>query len=314
MAEVPQPSVTVAIPTFRRPQGLARLLSALAKLDTKASVTILVADNDADGHEGLDLCEATRGASYRWPIRAVIAPQRGIAQVRNTLVEAALVDPKMQFVAMLDDDEWPEPHWLDALLREQAATGADVLQGSILFAFEDKPDAWAETFDGMSDIRHASGPIDMLQGAGNLLIARAALEMLAAPRFDPAFALTGGEDRDFFMRLKAAGAHFAWSDEAVAHTFIPASRSSMKWALSRAYSIGNSDMRVFLKYGPSAAQRTREMAKIAGALLLSPLLFVILAFDANRRADALRRMFRAAGKVAALFGRQYNEYSVIHGD
>lgn len=308
------PEVTVAIPTFRRRRGLARLLDALAKLETAVSVRVLVADNDARDHDGLDLCEAMRAKGYRWPLHAVIAPERGIAQVRNTLVENALAEPDMQFLAMLDDDEWPEPHWLDALLAEQARTGADVVQGSILFAFEDKPQAWARTFDGMSDIRHASGPIDMLQGAGNLLIARAALGRLARPWFDPAFALTGGEDRDFFMRLKAAGGCFAWSDEGLAHTFVPASRSSLKWALARAYSIGNSDMRVFLKYGPSLPSRAREAAKIAGALLLSPLLLVILVFDTNRRAEALRRMFRAAGKVAALFGRQYNAYYVIHGE
>ncbi len=73
-------------------------------------------------------------------------------------------------------------------------------------------------------------------------------------------------------------------------------------------------MRVFLKYAPDAAARAREFARTLGALLLSPVLFVILAFSANRRADALRRLFRAAGKFAALIGRQYNEYSVIHGD
>ncbi len=95
---------------------------------------------------------------------------------------------------------------------------------------------------------------------------------------------------------------------------MPASRTSLAWGLARAYSIGNSDMRVFLKYAPDTAARAREFARIAGALLLSPMLFVILAFSANRRADALRRLCRAAGKFAAMIGRQYNEYSVIHGD
>lgn len=306
------PDVTVAIPTFRRPRGLERLLQELAKLDTTANVTILVADNDAEKHEGFDLCG--RMWNYRWPIRSVIVEQRGIAQARNALVEAALSDPRMEFLAMLDDDEWPQPRWLDALLAEQARTGADALQGSILFDFEARPDRWASNFDGMSDIRQASGPVDMLQGAGNLLIARSVLERLPRPWFDPAFALTGGEDRDFFVRLKAVGARFAWSDEGMAHTFVPATRTSLRWALNRAYSIGNSDMRVFLKYGPGAAAVARELAKTVAALLLSPLLFVILAFDANRRADALRRLFRAAGKATALIGRQYNEYSVIHGE
>ena len=308
------PDVTVAIPTFRRPRSLMRLLDALARLNTEAAVTVLVADNDAGRHEGADLCAAIRGKGYRWPLRSMIIAQRGIAPVRNALTEVALSDARMDYLAMLDDDEWPEPQWLTALLAEQAKTGASVLQGSILFDFEDKPKTWTQTFDGLTDIRHPSGPVEMLQGAGNLLMTRAALERLASPRFDPAFALSGGEDRDFFQRLKAAGVGFAWSDEAVARSFVPATRTSLTWALSRAYSIGNSDMRVFLKYGPSATARLAEAAKIGAALLLSPFLFVILAFDANRRADALRRMARAAGKVAALFGRHYHEYSVIHGE
>ena len=306
--------VTVAIPTFRRPRGLQRLLEALAKIETMANVTVLVADNDAEKHEGFDLCERVRSDGYRWRIRAVVVAERGIAAARNALVAGALNDPRMQFTAMLDDDEWPEPRWIDALLREQAKTGADVLQGSILFDFEAQPGAWAAQFDGMSDIRANSGPIEMLQGAGNLLIARAALERLPRPWFDPAFALGGGEDRDFFLRLKANGARIAWSDEGMAHSFVPATRTSLKWALARAYSIGNSDMRVFLKYAPDAAARMKETLRIAGALLLSPVLLVILAFSANRRSDALRRLFRAAGKFTALIGRQYNEYSVIHGD
>src|SRR5262249_22297102 len=157
----------VAIPTFRRPQGLQRLLDALAQLDTSASVSVLVADNDAEHHQGFDVCEALRGKGYRWPFRSVIVAERGIAAVRNALVENALADPKAEFVAMLDDDEWPEPHWLTALLAEQAKTRADAVQGSILFAFEGKPETWTRSFDGMTDIRHASGPVDMLQGAGN---------------------------------------------------------------------------------------------------------------------------------------------------
>jgi glycosyltransferase involved in cell wall biosynthesis len=305
--------ITVAIPTFRRPLGLQQLLDALAQLQTQASVRVLVADNDAQAHEGFDLCEALRGKGYRWPLTSVIVAERGIAAVRNALVANALSDPKTDFVAMLDDDEWPTPHWLDALLADQAKTGADALQGSILFAFDQKPAAWTRSFDGMSDIRHASGPVDMLQGAGNILVTRAALERLPQPWFDPAFALGGGEDFDFFTRLKRGGAAFAWSDEAVAYSSIADTRITMGWALARAYSIGNSDMRVFLKYQPGFAARMQELAKIAGAFVIAPLLFIANAFDSARRADALRRLWRASGKCAALMGRGYAEYAVTHG-
>lgn len=304
------PKIVVAIPTFRRPQSLMRLLTALAKLETSAAVTIIVADNDSEKHEGFDACEKL--IAYRWPLDDFIAPERGIANVRNALVERALTHD-CDFIAMLDDDEWPDPRWLDAFLRTQAETGADALHGSILREFETAPGRIAAQFDGIRAMHDVTGLVEMIPGTGNVIFRRACFEDMPKPCFDPAFALCGGEDSDFFERLRRQGRRFAWSEEAVVHAWVPASRGNLKWALSRAYSVGNSDMRVFLKYKQTAASRAIEIAKIAGALLLSPLLFVILGGVSNRAVDALRKLFRAAGKIAAFRGRHYQEYSVIHG-
>src|SRR5271170_5370094 len=100
------PKVAVAIPTFRRPQGLERLLAALARLETRAEVEVVVADNDAVLREGFDVCQA-QVPNYRWPLAAIIVKERGIAQTRNALVEHVLAHSNAQFIAMLDDDEWP---------------------------------------------------------------------------------------------------------------------------------------------------------------------------------------------------------------
>ena len=81
---------------------------------------------------------------------------------------------------MIDDDEWPQADWIDQFLKTAHATSADVLQGSILFGY-------GEAADGHGDIRRPTGPVAMLQGAGNLLIRRAVLEEMQAPWFDPAF-------------------------------------------------------------------------------------------------------------------------------
>ena len=80
--------VAVCIPTYKRPRSLQRLLEAIARLKTDARITVIVADNDAEGHAGRDLCAALK--DYRWPLQAVIAEKRGIAQVRNRLIEQAL--------------------------------------------------------------------------------------------------------------------------------------------------------------------------------------------------------------------------------
>ena len=172
--------VIVAIPTFRRPKNLQRLLEALAKLDTDAEVSVLVADNDADHHEGFDFCNKL-APYYRWPLKSVIARQRGIAHARNTLVAEALKDEKAGFIAMIDDDEWPDPHWISAFLKAQRP--------------ERRRHAARLHSVWRSKRRHCpghppgAGAIAMLQGAGNLFMARARLAAMTPPWFDPAFAL-----------------------------------------------------------------------------------------------------------------------------
>ena len=307
------PSVLIAVPSFRRPKSLERLLTAIANLNTCANVTVLVADNDAEKREAGATCDAVRARGYRWPISSIVVTERGIANVRNALVAEALRQPPSDFIAMLDDDEEPDANWLEELLRVQAETGADALNGSTKRVFETDPGAWATHCDGVSDIFAPTGSIDIIEGTGNLLARRALFANMAAPWFDPAFAMTGGEDKDFFVRAKNAGARFAWANDAIAYDYVPPSRANLRWALSRAYSAGNSDMRVFLKYRPNLAARLNEMARIMAALLLNPVLFVILAFNPNRRVRPLRKLYRAFGKLAAIGGRTYEEYSVIHG-
>lgn len=306
------PEVTVCIPSFRRPKGLAKLLEALGALQTDAHVTVVVADNDSEKHEASDLCASFRSKGYRWPLFCEIVTERGIAQARNALVARAL-ELGGNFIAMLDDDEWPSPQWLDGFLRVQKETGADALHGGVIRDYESNPGAAVVHCNGMGDWRGASGAIDMIESTSNVLLRRACVEKIATPWFDPGFALTGGEDRDFFTRLKAAGAKFAWADEALIHAPVPPSRATLGWALKRAYRVGNSDMRVFLKYRPHPADRMREVAKIAGVFALSPFMIAASAPVASRRGRALAQLCRAAGKTAALFGSHYNEYAVTHG-
>ncbi|MBI3677564.1 MAG: glycosyltransferase [Proteobacteria bacterium] len=304
--------VIVAIPTFRRPKMLERLLLALERVQTKASVRVLVADNDGERHEGFDLSLRLIQRGYAWPLETFVAHDRGIAQVRNALVERAMTKP-FDFLAMLDDDEWPQPQWLEQFLHVQKETGAGALHGAVLRVYETTPGFLARQCDGVCHQRGTTGPIDMVESTGNVLIARKCIEELPQPWFDNAFALTGGEDRDFFVRLKARGCAFAWADEALVHAYVPASRANLKWALTRAYRVGNSDMRVFLKQRPKLLARAVEFAKIGGAILLFPILFVTFSALPNRTVEPLRKLCRAAGKIAAMFGNYYNEYSVTHG-
>jgi glycosyltransferase involved in cell wall biosynthesis len=287
---------------------LARLLASLAKLETAEQVSVLVADNDGAWREGFELCSKLPG--YRWPLDAIIVEERGIASVRNALVDRAL-DAGADFIAMLDDDEWPSPHWLTELLRIQRETRADIVQGSIVFEGRVRSAAYSAC-EGVASIRKASGPIAMIEGAGNLLLARSCFDGLERPYFDPDFGLTGGEDSEFFTRLSRAGKHFAWADEAVAHGEIEPTRLTLRWVLTRAFSIGNSDMRIAMKYRGSGRELMSEIAKIVGVLLVAPLLTLALVPFPSRRLEAPQLFFRAAGKAFAMFGARHNTY-LSHG-
>lgn len=300
--------IVVAIPTFRRPQGLERLLASIASLDTQRALRIIVADNDAAGCAGFHICAQLNAHGYRWPLQALVVPDRGIAQVRNALVGAALNVPDMHFIVMLDDDQWVDPDWLDALAQSQARTGADVVRGAVLRVFESAPPRWAAHWEGIADILSESEN-EPVEGTGNVLIARRCFETLAQPWFDPQFGLTGGEDRDFFLRLYAGGFRSTHAREAIVREFVPAERLNLNWSLMRAYRTGNSDLRMALKYAPGPSGIVREIVKIMGALACVPVLALIFSFDPSRRLDGVRKLYRIAGKIGALFGHRYYEYA-----
>lgn len=306
--------VVVAIPTFRRPQWLTRLLLALAALETDARVTIVVADNDADDRQGLEASGTLVREGYRWPVEAVVVAERGISQVRNALVAKALsLHDGPFFLAMLDDDEWPEPGWLESLLRVQRQTGADIVQGPVLCEFPHVPKPWAVLANTCIPPRKGSGPIAQADAGGNVLIASNCLRAAPDPWFDPRFGLTGGEDKDFFTNMAHRGARFAWAEDAVAHTSIPESRMGLDWALKRAFRAGNCDLRIAFKYDRSLTMLAREGSKLAGALVLSPLAFVASAASPRRRARAAVTFARALGKAAVPLGAEYREYRRTHG-
>src|SRR5215469_6847831 len=116
-------SVAICIPTFRRPRMLKRLLDGIARLETGARICVIVADNDGEMHAGFDYCRSL--IDFRWPLTAVIAQKRGIAHARNALIEEALKG-EARFIAMIDDDEWPQEDWIDRFLAVAHATNADV--------------------------------------------------------------------------------------------------------------------------------------------------------------------------------------------
>ncbi len=117
---------------------LRRLLQRIAQLDTRGefSLSVVVSDNDAASSAQPVVEECARGSSL--PIEYAVQPERNIALARNTAVLHATGD----FIAFIDDDELPGPHWLSELFRAIHQHDSDGVLGPVLPQFEKEPPEW----------------------------------------------------------------------------------------------------------------------------------------------------------------------------
>jgi GT2 family glycosyltransferase len=305
--------IIIGIPTFRRPEGLRKLLESIRQLDAPEATRVLVCENDPETGAGAAVVSELAPA-FPFPLEVVMEPARGISQARNRLLEEGFGTRGAQLLAMVDDDEWVEPHWLRALVEMQRQTGADALSGRARPAFDGPQPEWTRGlfiyWDGLTPL---AGPVPMIWTTTNILLARSVFEKFGTVRFDPDFSLTGGGDEDYFRRLRKAGANFAYAPTAVSYEYFGPSRATPRWALERAYRIGSCNIRNLLREGISLGHWLFEFVKL-GAGMAIPVLGLPLLFWSPRHRMKLAVLFtRQLGKLAAFFTHHPQVYRRVHG-
>jgi succinoglycan biosynthesis protein ExoM len=224
------PLITVCVCTFKRPSFLENLLRTLEvqRTDNLFEYDVVVADNDAA--RSAEPVVRSRGPSSNLKITYCVEPVANIARARN----AALAHARGDFIAFIDDDEFPTGEWLYSLFRTREDRQAGGVLGPVLPHFQLEPPAWLTKGRFFDRPRYATGrPIAWFEArSGNVLFVREILKQLDPP-FRTQFA-TAGEDLDFFRRAIERGFTFVWCDEAEVFEFVPASRCTRRYLLRRA--------------------------------------------------------------------------------
>ena len=224
------PLITVCICTFKRAALLENLLRKLEtqRTDDLFTFDVVVADNDAA--RSAEPVVRAFAASSSLRITYCAEPVANIARARN----AALAQAQGDFVAFIDDDEFPTAEWLYLLFRTREISRADGVLGPVLPQFQRAPPDWLSKGRFFDRPRYPTGrPITWFEArSGNVLFAREILKHLEPP-FRPQFA-TAGEDLDFFRRAIETGCAFVWCDEAEVFEFVPPSRCTRRYLLRRA--------------------------------------------------------------------------------
>ncbi|HEX5237456.1 MAG TPA: glycosyltransferase [Sphingomicrobium sp.] len=296
----------IGIPSFRRPEGLRTLLRSLAKLEDVEglAIEIFVADNDPRGREAAAVCDE-EAPDLAWPVRSGIVAQPGISAARNRIIAEAR-SRSAEFVAMLDDDEIAQPGWLCALLAMQRRTSADAVGGLVRYEFASALPPSIAASGYLKTVPRPAGEVPILTAANNVLISCKSLQALDWPEFDHRFGASGGEDTEYFARLRRKRFRFAWAPDALTIEHVPLDRMNERAVLARAFRTGNNEVRIYLVNGWTGAIGV-AIAKGAALILTAPLFAPILLIR-SRRLWLLAKWASAVGRIAALLGRRTSYY------
>lgn len=305
--------IAVAICTYNRPEGLSMVLEGVARQDlceAGAELRVIIVDNSADANARNVLLETSQ--SYRWPLVYYHEPRRGISFARNRALRDA-VQGVDDYIAFIDDDEYPEPGWIAALVEVAHATDAAAVSGVVMARFSETPAWWiakGKFFDvsGFPD----QSPVPFGHTSNALVRLRDTRAM--GLEFDSRFSLTGGEDALFFQEIRDANRQTVFSRGAVVYEHIVPKRATLPWLVKRWYRTGNTDGRIILirsgRLRGTALNLSYGIARlsvgVAGVIVTAPLLVFRCVYPYR----FMRIACRGAGFLWSVSGIPYEEYRI----
>lgn len=306
--------VLIGVLTFRRSEGLRRLLYHLGRLELSvpgATIEILVVDNDPTG-SAREIVLAEK-ASSQWPLHYVIEERRGISFGRNRCIEESL-HRGFDVLAFIDDDEVPSDDWLSELLDAMVRYNADAVAGPVLPRFECPPPRWIVQGKFFESPRYPTGTLCKSAGTGNVAVRLKSI-LASGIRFDERLALSGGEDSLFFRSLTEAGCSLIWVNEAIVFEHVSEERMTVQWLLQRAFRVGTATSFRDRVLAPKLSTILIRFLKGLGRLIQG---IALLPFAVTKGASGLvasaRFISYGLGVLIGLFGVLRLEYADRFGD
>jgi glycosyltransferase involved in cell wall biosynthesis len=287
------PHISVCVCTYKRAIPLKRLIADLNVQDTGGLFTysIVVADNDQEQSARSTIEELRLNAAV--PLIYCVESRRGIARARNKVIENA----EGEFIAFIDDDEFPAPGWLLTLFKTCIQYKVDGVLGPVKRHFDEAPPKWLQKSSLYERRVNPTGMrVDCRESrTGNVLLHRRIFAGDATP-FRPE--IRSGSDDDFFRRKTAEGLVFIWSAEAVVFEVIPPARWKRMYCVRKALLQGAC---ATLKPSLGTANIVKSMIAVPLYTLALP---VALVLGQQHFMTLLLKMCHHLGKLLALAGIQ----------
>jgi len=212
-----KPSLTVGVVTHDRSNAFAKCLEHLKASIIRygSPVQLVVANNSGVIKRGL-VKTSLRGTGIEsvCDCDIVDSPINSISVGRNLILDNALHN----VIVFLDDDEYPQDEWLLQLVSAHQEYGSPLIAGPIIPIYPGESSGWVKHVDLHNSGDLKSGDKIEYAASGNFLFDQTGAEDL---RFNEAYGKSGGEDTDFFLRLRDLGFEIVWCKEAYVLEDIP---------------------------------------------------------------------------------------------
>lgn len=292
--------ISVCIPTFKRQKLLSELLLSLGEIKVPEDyfIEIIVVDND-EKESAKQIVEELKGKLIH-QVKYINQPVKNISIARNTALENAAGE----LIAFIDDDETADKYWLYNLFGCLKKYNADGVFGLVVPRFEEGiPEGFKKREYYFSQMGE-SGTEARFMFAGSVIF-KAELLKVHKILFDPEYGLTGGEDADFFNRLKFKGAKFVNCREAVSYEYISKERTSTGFFLKRFIRGGQTYTRNLIKSGNNSKIFFVSVKSVFKLLIGIFLLFPSI-FSTHFRILSMMYIGNGIGELRGLAGNYKN--------
>lgn len=288
--------VDVLVPTYQRPALLAQTLQSLARqrLPGGVRLRVVVVDNDAGG-SARAVVEQVGSQVAGGANTYICEPVANVSNARNRALRAA----RGQLAAFIDDDEIAHSDWLQTLMQTRERHRAAIVFGPVIPQLPEGTRSWIAQGRFFERPRLTTGAVPVTGATGNVLLDVQAVRA-SGVEFDPALGRTGGEDADFFHRLRQAGLSAVWCDEALVYEHVPPERACARWLLRRAFIGGRNYVRIF-EHGSPAMLAAGSLLLRSAAFFACSLLVPVAALGGVARAVHVgRKSANHLGRVVGL--------------
>jgi succinoglycan biosynthesis protein ExoM len=242
---------SVCIATFKRPVLLRKLIQSLfdQKSIDDTKLEIIIVDNDVEKSAKEIVAEFSDTSSVT--ISYYEQPIQNISLTRNMAIDKS----SGRYLAIIDDDETADKHWIRNLIDAIIRFDADAVFGYVLPVFPHNSPVWLQQREVYFLPMGKTGDPPSSFPTTNCMIKSDKVNQFNV-RFDPKYGLSGGGDQVFFRLLSTYGAKYVICREAITYEIVPAHRTKLKSICSRNIQKGNSYGRIVIESSNSKFYKT----------------------------------------------------------